>query len=241
MSRTHAESASPHAAQGRRILRLADRGALATLLSQGSGGPSGQPYASLVLVATDLDGSPILLLSDLADHSKNIAAEPQVSLLLALAWASPDPLAQGRLSLIGRAERSADPRLSERFLARHPGAALYASFADFHCYRMAIRKAHLIGGFGRIHWLEAEELLLPGSPDALWPELSNLVRRMNVEEEALVERLGTATSGTSAAWRLTGIDAEGCDFRAGERTARLVFSARIERAEDARDRFQQLG
>ena len=241
MTETHAESASAAAAQARHILRLADRGALATMLRQAPGDPPGQPYASLVLVATDLDGSPVLLLSDLADHSKNIAAEPRVSLLLAPLWGSPEPLAEGRISVIGRAEPTGEPRLRERFLQRHPGAALYAGFADFRIYRVAVERALLVGGFGRIHWIGAEELLLPGNPAALWPALGNLVEQMNVGEGELVERLGTAASGMAAAWRLTGIDAEGCDFRAGERTARLEFSASLAGAADATDRFRELG
>ncbi len=231
---THADSSGSEEALARRLMRLADRATLASALrSEAPGGGGGQPYASLVLVASDLDGSPILMLSNLADHSRNIAADPRVSLLLAPGIGAPEPLAEARLTLIGEARPEVDGRLRERFLDRHPGAALYAGFADFHCYRVTCRKAHLVAGFGRIRWLEGERLRLKPEAVALWPEVGTLARQLNAEEIGLVERLGTAATGVAAPWRLTGIDAEGCDFRAGERTARLDFASPVDSAAKA--------
>jgi heme iron utilization protein len=214
----------PEEALARRLMRLSDRAALATLTDPNSPAQEvGLPYASLVLVASDLDGSPILMLSDLADHSRNIAADRKVSLLLAPASNAEEPLAEARLTLLGEAMPDDTGRLRQRFLDRHPGAALYAGFTDFRCYRVRCRKAHLVAGFGRIHWLEGERLLLGRETLEFWPESGNLARRLNVEETGLVERLGAAASGSPASWRLTGIDPEGCDFRAGGWTARLDF------------------
>ena len=116
--------------------------------------PGGAPYASLVLVAADLDASPLLLLSDLAQHSRNIAFDPRVSLLLDGTEGHADPLAGPRLTLLGRAEAVADPRLLARFAARHPSSALYAGFADFRLYRVAVERGHLVAGFGRIDWID---------------------------------------------------------------------------------------
>ena len=210
-------------------MRLSDRAALATLTDPNSPAQEvGLPYASLLLVASDLDGSPILMLSDLADHSRNIAADRKVSLLLAPASNAEEPLAEARLTLLGEAMPDDTERLRQRFLDRHPGAALYAGFTDFRCYRVRCRKAHLVAGFGRIHWLEGERLLLGRETLEFWPESGNLARRLNVEETGLVERLGAAASGSPASWRLTGIDPEGCDFRAGGSTARLDFPSKAE-------------
>jgi heme oxygenase (biliverdin-IX-beta and delta-forming) len=222
---THADSATADAALGRRILRLSDRGALATLLRGGTpAGPAGRPYASLTLVASDLDGSPILLLSDLADHSRNIAAGPAVSLLLAPAMGAAEPLGQPRLSLLAAAESDGTPRLKERFLDRHPQAKTYAGFGDFRCYRLRPAHGHLVAGFGRIGWIEGSRLLLEvANPDELAGELRDLVRALNVDSPDLVQALGGAAGGAGLPWQLTGIDPEGCDFRAGERTARLDF------------------
>lgn len=239
---THADSSGSEEALARRLMRLADRAALATLLGpQAPGGEGGRPYASLVLVASDLDGSPILMLSNLADHSRNIAADPRISLLLAPAIGAPEALAQARLTLIGEARPDAEGRLRERFLDRHPGAALYAGYSDFRCYRVSCRKAHLVAGFGRIRWLEGARLRLRPEAAVLWPEMGNLARRLNVEEIGLVERLGAAASGVAAPWRLTGIDTEGCDFRAGERTARLDFASPVDSAATALGLIREAG
>src|ERR1700675_2288866 len=114
--------APPATLTARRLLRSLDRAALATTLAASHGGG---PYASLVLVATAPDGAPVLLLSDLAQHSINIATEPRVALLFDGTAGLAEPLTGPRLTVLGRAERSADDRLRARFLARHPGAALY--------------------------------------------------------------------------------------------------------------------
>jgi hypothetical protein len=233
---THADFLSSEEVLARRLMRLADRGVLATLLGapapQEGGAP---PYASLVLVASDLDGSPVLMLSDLADHSRNLGADPRASLLLAPGWSEREPLAAPRLTLLGEARPDADDRLRQRFLDRHPGAAVYAGFADFRCYRLSCQRAHLITGFGRIKWLDGARLILGPEASRLWPEGGNLVRRLNVEETGRVERLGAEASGVAAPWRLTGFDVEGCDFRAGERTARLQFPSAVESVTKALD------
>ena len=220
---------TPEEALARRLLRLSDRGALATVIDPRSPAQEfGLPYASLVLVASDLDGSPILMLSDLADHSRNIAADQRVSLLLAPASNAEEPLAEARLTLVGEARPDGSERLKQRFLDRHPGAALYAGFTDFRCYHVSCRKAHLVAGFGRIRWLDGDRLLLGPEALAFWPEAGNLAGQLNVDETGLVERLGAIASGSAASWRLTGIDPEGCDFRAGGQTARLHFPSKAD-------------
>src|SRR5436853_3169726 len=139
------------AAAARRLVRSRDRAALGTSLG-------GRPFVSLVAAACDSDASPLLLLSDLAQHTKNLVAEPSVSLLFEDVAGHADPLAGPRLTLLGRAERCDDPRALARFTARHPSAASYAGFADFHLYRVEIERGHLVAGFGRINWVEAAEL-----------------------------------------------------------------------------------
>src|SRR4029079_19750419 len=134
----------------RELIRRCDRAALATALP-GDGG--NWPYASLVLVAVDHDLSPILLLSDLAEHTKAIAADDRVSLLFDGTHGLDQPLTGPRVTLVGRAALSDDARLARRFLARHPDAEMYAGFKDFHFYRVAVERAHLVAGFGKIRWL----------------------------------------------------------------------------------------
>ncbi len=223
--------ALPPPVAARRLLRSLDRAALATALVPARGGG---PYASLVLAATAADGAPLLLVSDLAQHTVNIAAEPGVALLLDGTAGLDEPLTGPRLTVLGRAERSADARLRARFLARHPSAARYAGFADFHLYRVAVARAHLVAGFGRIDWIEAGDLL-PPSIAALAAVEDEIVRHMNEDHAEAVALYAKVLLGRAGdGWHLTGIDAEGIDLRRGGEVARLDFAAPVGDAQQAR-------
>jgi putative heme iron utilization protein len=204
---------------GRALIRRRGHVALATLCDR-------QPYVSLVASACGLDGSPLLLLSDLAQHTRNLKAEPAASLLFEDTAGMPDPLAGSRLTVIGRAALCADRHAFSRFIARHPAAASYAGFADFRLYRVEIERGHLVAGFGRIAWIEAEDLRLAGD----WPELAageaGIVADINANHPAALaaivahrlQRVGTG-------WQMSGIDPEGFDLRRGNDTARIDFAA----------------
>ncbi len=223
--------APPAALTARRLLRSLDRASLATSLAASLGGG---PYASLVLVATAPDGSPLLLVSDLAQHAVNIAAEPRVALLFDGTAGLAESLTGPRATVLGRAERSADERLRARFLARHPGAALYAGFADFHLYRIAVERAHLVAGFGRIDWIAAAELL-PTGLAALADSEEDILRHLNEDDAGAVELYARVLLGRQGeGWRLTGIDAEGIDLRRAGEVARLEFPAAVGGAQAAR-------
>jgi putative heme iron utilization protein len=144
-----ARQAARHA---RLLLRRAKKGVLATVRA------NGWPYASLVLVATGGDGVPVFLLSKLAEHTKNFTADDRVSLFIEDTARLRNPLTGPRLCLLGRLRPSADAKHRQRFLARHPSAKRYAQFGDFRFYRLEPQSAHLIQGFGRIHWIEGREL-----------------------------------------------------------------------------------
>jgi putative heme iron utilization protein len=147
-------------ALARWILRESQFGSLATI------GEGGYPYASLVGVAPLPDGSPVLLLSDLAKHTLNIRRDRKVSLLLAQKTQG-DPLAAARLTVMGRIEEQDKNAVRARYLARHPEASKYAGFADFGFWRIAIESGHLVATFGKIVSLKAEELL--GLGEMKWP------------------------------------------------------------------------
>lgn len=121
----------------------------------------GAPYVSLVLTAFDTHGAPLLLLSDLAQHSMNLRADPRVSLLFDATQACDDPLTGPRLTVLGRAAAHDDALARERYVARHPSAAAYAGFADFRLYRVSIERGHYVAGFGRVEWIDAQRLLSP--------------------------------------------------------------------------------
>ncbi len=215
----------------RGLMRGCRRVGLGTVEREGGG-----PYVSLAMVALDQDAAPLLHLSDLADHTRNLKADPRVSLLFDGTLESAVPLAGERASVQGRAEVANDERLLARYLARHPDAAGYAGFRDFNLYRVTIERAHLVAGFGRIHWVDgaAVRLDLPEAAELLARE-ADVVGHMNDDHadaidlyaNRLLDRPGTG-------WRLTGIDPEGCDLRLGAQAARLPFDKPVATAEAAR-------
>jgi putative heme iron utilization protein len=206
----------------RALLRATDRATLATFLARDA---TGWPYASLVLLAVDHDASPLLLISDLADHARNLAADARVSLLLDGTSEYPNPLAGPRATVLGRAERRDEARLLSRFLARHPDARQYASFADFRLYRVAIDRAHLVAGFGRIHWIDGAGVRFDtAQARVLTAAEADIVAHMNGDHAdaiALIARHILCMDGD--AWHMTGLDPEGCDLRMGGKTARVAF------------------
>jgi putative heme iron utilization protein len=212
----------------RRLMRRQAHAALATTLA---GEPDGGPYVSLVALACDLDASPLLLLSDLAQHSRNIAADRRVSLLFdggRLEVPAADPLAEPRLSLAGEAVRVENPRLLARFTARHPTAVQYAGFGDFHLYRVTIGCGHLVAGFGRISWVEAAELRFTEDATAVAQAEAEIVAHMNADHaEALALYATRLLKREGGDWRMTGIDPEGIDLRCGTGVVRLDFPAPV--------------
>lgn len=214
-------------------MRRLDRIALATLLPA-DGLP--WPYASLALVAVDHDLSPILLMSDLAEHSKAIAADPRVCLLFDGTGGLDQPLTGPRLSVFGLAAKSPAPGLRARFLARHPDAQMYADFRDFSFYRIAIERAHFVAGFGRIDSIEGAALRVDPTPwMALVEREADIVAHMNEDHADAVGLYATKLLALSAGeWRMTGVDAFGCDLRWRGQVARLNFDAPVVDAESAR-------
>jgi len=209
----------------KRLLREAGRGALATL------SPGGAPYASLVTVATAMDGAPILLLSRLARHTANVGADPRVSLLLE-GERERDPLEGARVSLSGILSRTDDPAARRRFLARHPSAEAYAGFADFGFWRIEMSGAHLVAGFGRIADLRTDELLTDiGDAGQLAASEEDAVAHMNEDHRAALALYAAKLLGEEAGnWRIVSLDPEGCDLILGERARRLEFPERMTEA-----------
>jgi len=136
----------------RDLMRSCQTAALGTMMD-------GRPYVSLVLVAFGEDGAPLLLLSRLAQHTRNLLAAPKVSLLFDGTAGLDDPLTGPRLTVLGSAIVHDDSRALDRYIARHPSAGAYAGFSDFALYRVIIERGHLVAGFGQIRWVEATELL----------------------------------------------------------------------------------
>lgn len=210
------------------LLRGIRSGTLATLDRN-----TGHPFASLVNVATDADGSPVILVSRLSTHTANIEIDGRSSLLLAQTGKG-DPLAHPRLTVLGRMVQVAhdaddQARVRRRFLARHPKSELYAGFGDFSFWRMAIASAHLNGGFARAADLKPEDVRtdLADAADLVAAE-SDAVAHMNADHAEACRLYATKLLGEpDGAWKLTGIDPDGADLALNDRTARLAFPQRV--------------
>ena len=218
----------------RSLLRSAITASLGTNMVRG-----GDPYCSLVTIATDPAGCPLLLLSDLAVHSHNIACSPQVSLLISESSENVDPLTQARVTLQGQLKSTEDDHLMRRYLRRYPSAAEYASFADFKLYQFTIERAHLVAGFGKIHWIDSDELNV--SPHFLSIEEceTDILNHMNSDHADAVQNLAFATNHVNRLeeWKIVGLDPEGFDLCSGWRYQRILFENNVSNANDVRKEF----
>lgn len=217
------------------LLRVIRAGALATIDRN-----TGHPFASLVNVATDADGSPLILISRLSTHTANLEMDGRASVLMA-STGKGDPLAHPRLTVIGAFRPVArdgpdEVRVRRRFLARHPKAELYAGFADFSFWQLDIVSAHLNAGFARAADLKAADVItdLAGVENLIESE-EGAIAHMNDDHADAVRLYATKLLGAEdGAWRLTGLDPEGLDLALGEATLRLPFPARVTTAAELR-------
>src|SRR4051794_30988357 len=210
----------------RSLLRRSRQGALATLMAG-----SGDPYCSLVNVAAHADGSPILLISRLAVHTKNILDDSRVSLMLD-ERAAGDPLEGARIMLAGKAvEASGEDAamLRRRYLCAHPSAQAFVDFKDFSLFRIKPAGLHLVAGFGRIIDLEPAQFMTDISDAAALLEAEQgAVEHMNADHRDAMNLYATKLLGAEAAeWRCTGCDPDGMDMQAGASTLRLDFPERV--------------
>src|SRR5688572_25689580 len=170
-----AVAAPSHAERVRTLIDALATGTLCTLTQE----PTGYPYGSLVLFA--LDGHrPVFLLSELAEHTKNLRRDARASLLVAESRPG-DPLANGRVTLLGpctpvaAAERA---RVRDAYLARHPGASYYDDFKDFGFWSLEVEAVRYIGGYGRMSWVGAAEYRT-AAPDPVRSDASAILQHMN--------------------------------------------------------------
>jgi len=193
-----------HAERARTLVAQSSTGTLCTLAVD----PDGYPYGSFVTVAFE-DGDPILLISQLAEHTKNLTRDPRASLLVAESGYG-DPLANGRVTMLGpctRVEGDADGARAA-FFAAHPNSKYYADFRDFAFWRLQVESVRYIGGYGRMSWVDEAE----------WRAFS---------------KAADITSAT-----MTGIDRYGFEMSArtkeGPRPVRLAFASPVGALEEAR-------
>lgn len=228
-----ADGRSEWVAEARGLVRAAMTATLATLDRD-----DGTPYASLVAVATLHDGRPLLLLSRLAVHTRNLEAKPLASLLIDRRETAPEALTASRVTLLGELRATSDPAAKPRYLARHPAAVVYADFADFGFYELAIARGHFVGGFGRITPMAASDLVDPSAvaPDLLAAE-PDVLAHMNDDHADAIALMARAQGGGAGPWRLAGLDATGFDLVAGNQGLRLAFQSRVSTPDEVRRAF----
>jgi hypothetical protein len=217
------------------LLRVTRAGALATIDRN-----TGHPFASLVNVATDSDGAPLILISRLSVHTANLEADGRASVLLASTGRG-DPLAHPRLTLLGdfvhvMRDDAREPHLRRRFLARHPKSELYAGFGDFSFWRLDTVSAHLNGGFARAADLKPADVMtdVSGAQELIEAEES-AIAHMNKDHAEAVRLYATKLLGAAdGPWRLTGLDPEGLDLAWADTTLRLSFPERVTSAQQLR-------
>jgi heme iron utilization protein len=229
-------------ATAKELLRVTRAGALATIDRN-----TGHPFSSLVNVATDADGSPLILVSRLSTHTANIEIDPRASVLLA-STGKGDPLAHPRLTVLGtfaNIERDAQEaaRVQRRFLSRHPKSRLYAGFGDFTFWRLQVVSAHLNGGFARAADLKASDLIINLADAAEIVEIEeSAIAHMNADHPDTVRLYATKLLGEAdGGWLVTGVDPDGLDLALGDRTARLPFAERVTNGLALRKTLAELG
>ena len=222
--------------EARRLMRAARTGSLASIL------PNGTPYASLVNTATDSAGRPIILISGLAWHTRNLEADGRASLLFIGEGVFADALEGPRATAIGRFAPSDEETLRQRFLARHPRAAFYAGFKDFSFWRMEIEQVHAVAGFGRIETLEASAVLLVSETVERIERLrEEAVDHLNNDHKEALGLYATRLLGAPAAeWRAASLDADGLDLIDGENNLRLGFPQPVRNAAELRTTLKAL-
>lgn len=190
--------------------------------------PDGAPFASLVSVATLVDGRPIMLLSSLSAHTQHLRADRRCSLLL-VQGGKGDPLAHPRLTLTGHAEQlegEARETARHRFLARQPKARLYVDFPDFGLWRMTLDAAHLNGGFARAARLAGSDLVVDA--DAVAAFERGAIEHMNADHREALALYGDILAGAGpGAWTASGLDPDGIDLVCGDRVARVLFETPV--------------
>lgn len=220
---------SEKAAAARRLLNHQSVGVLSTQ----SVDVEGYPFGSIAPYVLDYDGQPVMLISDIAQHTRNIKQNNKVSLTVFDRY-SDDPQAGGRLTWIGDAElvNQADAEIRQRYLRSFPSAESYFETHDFSFYCIRLRRARFIGGFGQIYWVEADAMLLK---NPFRKAEAGIVEHMNKDHERALRHYCKALKGVDVQTvAMAGIDSEGFDLLADGRKLRIDFDSPITTVEEAR-------
>jgi putative heme iron utilization protein len=226
------------AERARTLAHLGHTGTLATLSRR----HPGHPFASVMPYALDDEGRPLFLISTMAMHTQNLEGDPRASLLVTQPGWDGDPLAAGRLTLMGEARRLAPPDAAaarDRYLARHERARYWVDFEDFGFWRLAIADVYFVGGFAAMDWVTAADYAA-ASADPLADVAAGIVEHMNRDHaDALVEYARHFAGEPAEEATMVAVDRLGFKLRlrSGERlsSVRIAFPREVSTAAQSRE------
>lgn len=214
-------AANQPAREARALLRAARAGTLATQTA-------GQPFASLITPATAPDGSVLMLLSGLSEHTRHLRDEPRCAVMVASAPNGPNAQTRPRLTVTGLAVPELDPMLKVRWVALHPYAAFYAGFADFKLWRVRPEAGSFIGGFASATRLRLDDLTPdPAAVAAVAQAEAGILDHVNADHSDALDMIAVARGETGEGWRMAACDVDGCDLVRVESMMRLPWSAPV--------------
>lgn len=220
----------------KRLLREARYASLATLEPE-----TGHPLASRVTIATQMDGTPLILVSSLSTHTPALLADNRCSLLIGQIGKG-DPLAHARMTVVCHAVQLARTgsdhvQARRRFLARHPKAELYVDFGDFSFFRLDVERISLNGGFGKAYALSKSDLII--ADDLPYDDFLDIepgvIAHMNEDHRDNINDYAAFFGGKNTMnWEMTGLDPEGIDLVANDESLRVAFSRTLLKPEEIR-------
>ncbi len=222
-----------HADQSRTIANHARVASLSTWAVD----PQGFPYGSLVQYALTAEGNPLLLISELAEHTQNLRQDSRASLLIWQSQSHQDPLAAGRVTLIGRAQLAPAEAL-EGYLEVHPQARLYSGFKDFHLWQLNVERARYVGGFGEMSWLSGPDYAA-GQVDPVAALADGIIRHMNEDHrDAMILLAGQKLGSPPQSAEMVACDGIGYRLRVdGGKSLHIPFSRRLSTSNEVRKEF----
>ena len=226
-----------YAERARTLVHLARAGTLSTLSRR----HPGHPFGSVMPYAPDPRGAPLLLISGMAMHTQNLEADPRASLLATQPGWAEDPLAGGRVTLMGRAAGLSDRERGaarEAYLARHPKAEFWVDFEDFAFWRLEVTDVYFVGGFAAMDWVTGEAYAA-ARPDPLADAAEGILEHMNRDHaDALLALSRVHADGAVEEATMLSVDRLGLRVRvrSGERlhAARISFQREVTTAEECR-------